>query len=179
MAMALLTGCVSLRATNCASLHPRVRYCLQSAEVVGDFAVLQRVDLTWNQRKETALVELETEVSDLTMAVLTPMGQKLMQFKYVPPTMIPMGAVSNQVDPVLMAALVQLSIWPASSVSEGLSGQFEWKVGPNQRRLSVGGQTVLDISYVGVLPDPDSIQVHLPLQQLDMHIQSLRDISKP
>ncbi|TXG93233.1 MAG: DUF3261 domain-containing protein [Rhodocyclaceae bacterium] len=177
--MVVFSGCATLRSPNCVSLHAGVGFCLQSAHAVGDFSVLQRVDVTWNQRKETALVELETESSSFTMAVLTPMGQKLMQFKYVPSKIIPMGGMPIQIDPALIAALVQLSIWPDDSVLTGLYGQYEWKTTQNRRVLSAGGQTVLDIAYEGVLPDPDRIQVRLPLQNLDMHIQSLGDTVKP
>lgn len=177
--IALLEGCALMPDHQCARLHADVTYCLQPAEAMGDVSALQQVDFNFLQYKDTVLVEFEIEGNAFTMVVLSPLGHKLMQYKYIPPSMILMEGMVSKFDPVLLTALVQLSVWPSQSVMNGLHGKFDWTATDNHRSLRAEGQTLLDISTIGQLPAPDSLLIQLPIQQIELNIQTLRKTLPP
>lgn len=177
--LALLQGCALVSGHQCARLHADVTYCLQPAEAMGDVSALQQVDFKFLQHNDTVLVEFEIEGNAFTMVVLSPLGQKLMQYKYMPPNMIRTGGMVSKFDPVLLTALIQLSVWPSQSVTSGLHGKFDWTATANHRLLRAEGQTLLDISSVGQPPAPDSLLIQLPFQQIELNIQTLRKTLPP
>lgn len=172
--MAWLAGCAAMPERQCAKLHAEVMYCLQPVEAMGDVSALQQVDFKFPQHSNTVLVEFETEGQAFTIAVLTPMGHKLMQYKYMPSEIISLGGLLTKFDPVLLAALVQLSVWPSQSVTNGLRGKFEWTATQDHRWLRTEGKTLLDIAMHGQQPVPDTLLIQLPLQHIELHIQTLQ-----
>jgi hypothetical protein len=80
---------------------------------------------------------------------------------------------------VLLAALVQLSVWPSQSVTNGLHGKFEWTATQDHRWLRTEGKTLIDIAMHGQQPLSNTLLIQLPLQHIELHIQTLQQTLPP
>ena len=64
--------------------------------------------------------------------------------------------MAGRLDPTLLPALIQIALWPAASVREGLSAELGMLSSDNRRqiyrRASREQQTVIDITWEGDLP---------------------------
>lgn len=170
-----LSGCASIGPSPCVVLDPQVSYCLQPPSVLGEFSALQQVELRWKHVAQTTLTDIESDGTALRMAVLTPMGQKLLELQYIPPLVEQLAGPRSRLDPAQLVALVQMALWPADSVRSGLRGAATWQEQAGKRVLWVDGATLLEVAFEGALPYPDHLTLRWPKQHLELDIRTLRD----
>lgn len=170
-----LSACASLESTPCATLAANAAYCLQPPSARGAFSALQQVDLHWQQVRQTTLTELESDGTALHMAVLSPMGQKLLEVHYRPPQVKQVAGPPSGLEPALLLALVQLALWPQDSVRTGLRGDATWQEQAGLRQLRLDGAVLLEVSYEGDLPYPRHLVLRWPQQQLELVIRTIPD----
>lgn len=174
--LVVLMGCASDRqAQSCAALSAEVQYCLQPNHVMPDFSVLQQVDVDWNQRHELTLTRLEKDQQGFVMAVVSPLGQSLMQVQYSGQGVRSVGGLA-QVDPVWVLSLLQLVYWPKDSVESGLRGNFEWFAVGRSRRLLSSGVVLMDADFEGErFSKGGGVTIHLPRQHLRIQVKNLQE----
>lgn len=176
----VLAGCaIGARPNLCTVLSAEVQYCLQPNRGVPDFALLQQVEIDWQQRHELMLSSVEHDSQGLSMAVVSPLGQSLMQVRYSAQGLQSIGGLP-QVDPILVMTLLQLVYWPQASVESGLRGNFEWHVEGNQRRLESSGVVLMRVDFEG---DRFSMQgrhtLEMPRYRLRINVKNLQEGDGP
>jgi hypothetical protein len=163
----------------CTVLSAEVQYCLQPNQGIPDFALLQQVELDGPQRHELMLSSVEHDPQGFSMAVVSPLGQSLMQVRYSAQGLQSVGGLP-QVDPILVMTLLQLVYWPQASVESGLRGNFEWHVEGNQRRLESSGVVLMRVDFEG---DRFSTQgrhtLEMPRYHLRIHVKNLQEGDGP
>lgn len=174
----LLSACSGDQAgaqNGCMGLAAGLRYCLRLPSDAAPFDVQQEVQVRSKRLNEVALAQVENTGTSFVVALVSPLGPKLMQAQWSPPQLVQEQAPGVPVPPALLAALVQMAVWPSSSVQAGLQGPHEWidRPGQRQRQLWVRGQLWLDVQYSGELPVPTHMQIRLPEHDLELRIESL------
>ncbi|MBT0568754.1 DUF3261 domain-containing protein [Curvibacter sp. CHRR-16] len=157
----------------CMPLTVGVQYCLRPPADATGFEVQQQVLVRSPALQETALAQLENTDTQFVVALFSPLGPKLMQAQWAPPRLAQEQPAGLPVTAGLLAALVQMALWPSASVQAGLHGAHTWVDEPGRRQLWVGGRLWLDVQYSGQLPTPSALQIRLPVHALEMHINTL------
>lgn len=170
-----LTGCAALDRPPCVVLAEQLQYCLQPPARAGNFTASQQVDVLWKHRKEVTLAELENEGEVFTMAVLSPMGQKLLQLKQVGNRVESLGGLASGFDTSVILALIQLALWPADDVVLGLGGEFTWFADHTHRYLESSGKVLMQSFVEGALPTPEVLLMRLPEHHLELTIRTLKE----
>jgi hypothetical protein len=172
---AALTSCTTIVRPPCVALNAQASYCLQHPSALGEFTALQRVDFHWQDRTETTLTEIECDASTMRMAVLTPMGQKLLEVRYAPPRVEQLAGPASRLDPAMLIALVQMALWPADNVQAGLRGPVEWRSGNGNRQLFVSGKPLVEMEFDGTLPYPERLTMRIESPRMQLDIRTLHD----
>lgn len=170
---ALLAAACAPQAPNCASLPGGARYCLQTAEGIAPFEVQQKVDIVFNGRHETMIMQLEVDATGMRLAGLTPLGQSLLQASFASGEIRASGPALEKLDPALLLALVQLASWDADRVRVGLGDSAELEESDAQRSLVKDGKAVLRIGYTRGLPPTGDMEIALPGTGVEFRIVTL------
>lgn len=152
------------RAPDCASLPGGGLYCLQPTTALAPFDAQQKVEVVFNGRRETMIVEIESDADGLRFIGLTPFGHKLIQVSYDNHATKFATMPDTRLDPTLLVALMQLSLWPADAVRNGLSASLTLEETNDSRRILSGDDILLTVSRTGT---------NLPYQQLRLTIPSV------
>lgn len=148
----------------CASLPGGGHYCLQPTTALAPFDAQQKIEVIFNGRRETIIVEIESDADGLRFIGLTPFGHKLMQVSYDNHAAKSATMPDTRLDPALLLALLQLSLWPADVVRNGLSMSLTLEESDNTRRILSGDDILLTVKRTGS---------KLPYRQLRLTIPSV------
>lgn len=157
----------------CANLPGGGRYCLQTTSVVEPFEVQQIVEVIFDGRRETMLVELEVDGQGMRFVGMTPFGQKLVQGAYDNLEAKTDGLLSQSFEPTMLLSFLQLALWPADSVRAGLEGGCVLEESVGQRRVMGGGNMLLQVSYTGRRLPHGEMHIELPSAKMQIDIKTL------
>ncbi|RJX30790.1 MAG: DUF3261 domain-containing protein [Oxalobacter sp.] len=169
----LLLSCMGKPENGCVTLPDKGIYCLQPTTTVPTFEASQYVEVTYKGRKENLLAEIESSSSGLHFVGLTPLGHKLLHINYNNREARAFTTPNKQLDPGLMVALVQLTLWPADAVRKGLKGNLTLEETHEYRRLLKGRKTVIAIRRFGSQLPYDRLQISIPSAELALDIKTL------
>uniref|UniRef100_UPI00272DE7F4 DUF3261 domain-containing protein n=1 Tax=Propionivibrio sp. TaxID=2212460 RepID=UPI00272DE7F4 len=82
LAVALLVAGCDDDGSSCTTLPGGPRYCLQTTDSIVPFDVQQKVDVSFDSRRETMIAQLEADAGGIRFAGMTPFGQKLLQVSF-------------------------------------------------------------------------------------------------
>ncbi|MBS0545692.1 MAG: DUF3261 domain-containing protein [Proteobacteria bacterium] len=165
----------------CAALPGGGRYCLQPSTALAPFDAQQKVEARLSGRRETMIVELENDAAGMRFAALTPFGHTLLQASYDNHTATAATLPNPRLEPALPLALVQLALWPAAAVRDGLDSLLTLDDSGEHRRILRDGETTLQIDYLGDMHSDDRgpdarhrrLRVSVPSAQIELDIETL------
>jgi hypothetical protein len=125
--------------------------------------------------EEIALAALENRGGTFTMVASSPMGQTLFTVQVkggevVVDARIP---IPGDLDPRVLPALVQFSLWPAASVRQGLGPDVQFLEEGPRRSLIRKGKTVWVVTRAGEGWPPRNLTLENPGLHLSAHIRTL------
>ncbi|MCE9640484.1 MAG: DUF3261 domain-containing protein [Betaproteobacteria bacterium] len=174
--VAALAACAGIEEPGCTRLPEGGRYCLQQTSLVTAFQATQRVEVARDGAGYSLLAEIEVDADAMRMVVVTPLGQKLLQLEYDNrmARINAAGPLRDRLDPVLVAALVQLALWPLDAVRAGLTGGVTIEETAGHRRvLGAGGATLMSVQTEGTPPSFRKLRITAPAARLVLDIDTL------
>lgn len=179
VSMGVVLGCALLLAA-CAERDPRCSglpgggsYCLQPSTAMPSFDVQQKVELGFDGRRETLIVNLEVDGEGMRFVGLTPFGQKLIEGGYDNHAVRATPLPDERLSPSLLLAMLQMCLWPAADVRTGLGDSAHVEESARQRRILVDGKVVLQVRYTGGLPPAADMHIVLPAAQMEFYVTTL------
>ncbi len=172
----LVAGCES-DGSSCTTLPGGLRYCLRSTETIAPFDAQQKVDMTFDGRRETMIAQLEADADGIRFVGMTPFGQKLLQVSFDNFAVTAETLPGKGLDPVLLLALVQVATWPAEQVRAGLDGaeviDDALNSEPAQRRIVKDGKDIVVIRYTRGRSPGGDMRIALPDAGVEFSITNL------
>ncbi len=157
----------------CPRLPGGGRYCLQTTAQTLPFDVQQKLDITFNGRRETMIAQLESDALGMRFAGMTPFGQKLIQLDFDNETIKAVTFPGKGFDPALLLALVQIASWPLDGVQAGLDDSTVAEEGHGQRRLVRNGKELIVIGYTRGHPPHGDMFIQLPEAGVELSVENL------
>lgn len=167
-----LSACIQPK-PGCTALPGGGQYCLQPTSAMQPFEVQQKVEATFKGRHETMITEIEVNPNTFNFVGLTPFGQKLVHISYDNQSVITKTVPDKRLDPTIMLALIQLSLWPAESVRMGLSKPLILEETDNQRSIIADKQVIMQMHYTDNAVPHQALKVTLPTMEMTLEIVSL------
>lgn len=167
-AAVLLGACASLPPSGCTALSASTRYCLQPLPAGHTLAVNQLVDMQFPGRPAGERLVFAIDATDARMQIvgLSPLGQTVFRLGVDHGDTQWDGPPAAEALARRLPALVQLMLWPADSVRQGLDRDAALRVTPDGRRLhDRDGTLLLDTRQSD--PDPRLGQVDAVFTPLD------------
>ena len=152
------------------------RLCPPEAEP--DFFATQQVEFTLpGGHRELLLAAVENKGGVLSMVASTPMGQTLFTIRVQSGTAtvdarVPLPA---QLDPRLLPALVQFSLWPEEVLRAGLAPGVRLEQDGARRTLLRKGKVVWTVLREGEGPAYAGLTLENPAQGVTLRIRSLEE----
>jgi hypothetical protein len=171
-ALIFTVGCVE-QGQGCVRLPTGGQYCLQPTTALAAFDAQQIVEVSVRGHKETIVLEMESDPKGLRLVGLTPFGHKIIQIGYDNRATTVQTLPNTQLDPVLLVALLQITLWPADSVRKGLSPQFSLEEHGNIRRILYGKEAMLTINRIGTKLPYSKMHLVIPSAEIEIDIRSL------
>lgn len=175
--MACLTACAST-SPNCTSLPGGGRYCLQATTMAPAFEVQQQVVARFRDQQETMIASIENDAQQLDFVGLTPFGQKLIHMRYDNQTTIALQSPDQRLQPAMMLALLQLALWPAEAVQQGLDNNSLVSTQDHERSITHRGKLIMQIHYEQPDTPGADMQISLPEASLHLNIKRLESASE-
>ncbi|RZI43910.1 DUF3261 domain-containing protein [Herbaspirillum sp. HC18] len=180
MAALLLCGCTAAGG-GCVPLAFGARYCL--ADAAGpEFETEQAVTVTHSgQSTVHMIVRIRSGKEGFHIAGITPLGQTLFQLSSDNRTLqsqLPPGA-EGRIDGTLLAGLLQLAIWPADQVRQGLPDDVSLIERPGERIIHVGTKKLMTISWEGTALPYSHMRVDAWDAQLVIDSRELNNTEAP
>ena len=169
------TSCM-LRDSRCTNLMGNGQYCLQSTAAVAPFTIRQIIKASINSNHETAVTDIEVNAQGMSLIVLTPFGQKIMHINYDNKEANAIASTSSRIAPSMLIAIVQLALWPAASVRDGLSDSLLLEENISHRRYLAKNKLVLDIQYANSELPYNKLHISIPTINLELDIEALPEI---
>ena len=164
----------------CASLPGGGRYCLQPTGAIAPFEAQQKVEASFGDgRRETMIVELETDANGMRFAALTPFGHKILEMAYDNGAASAAAGPDSRLDPALAMAMLQLALWPADAVRAGLGEGLLLEESGRQRRILSGGEVLMSVNWVGDAVPYRRLVIALPAARLTLEVETLPDAESP
>jgi len=173
MVLLWLAGCAAPLANNRCTQLPIGGYCLQSSQAVAARSFEQQVQVTFVGRTDQLLTAIEVDQDGLRLVALTPLGQVLLQLVDNNREIKVERALSDRLEAVQIVGLLQMALWPATSVSTGLQGGLVLEESSASRRIMSGAQAVLAITYDSGRVPSDNYQLRLPTGGLTLDVKVL------
>lgn len=177
LVMLAMGGCASVGPGSPCTGTPAGDYCLQPTTAVAPFSALQRIDFSMGARHETLVANLEVDAAGLRLAGLTPLGQKVLQVAYDNRRVAIETSLPERVaDASQIVALIQLALWPASSVRSGLQDDgVQVQEDGRMRRFVKNGQMFFSISREGEAPPYHRVVLQHPERDMTLTILDLAE----
>jgi hypothetical protein len=172
-----LAGCQRPESTQ-VYVAPGVPFRLCPPEAGPDLAVNQEVVFQFpDGRRETALAAIENKGGVLDLVASTPLGQTLMVIRArggaaTVDTRIP---IPGDLDPKVLAALVEFALWPADSVRAGLGPGLRLVEDGPRRSLVRKDRVVWTVTRDGDAPPYRRLVLESPTLGLQVRIRTLAD----
>lgn len=157
----------------CARLPSGGRYCLQPTSALAAFDAQQIAEISVDGRKETLVIEMESGPDGLRFVGLTPFGFKLLQLQFDNKHASVTSSAGSHLDPVLLASLLQLTLWPAEIVRKGLDPEMSLEESGSYRRIFYRNEAVLIATRIGSKPPFERLHLSIPAVKLEIDIKSL------
>jgi hypothetical protein len=141
---------------------------------MGPLDVRQQIDLSIGDRRETLIVALQIDSGALRMVGLTPFGQKVVELDYDNAT-VQVHPPLQRLDPVMLAALLQIALWPSDVVRAGLSVPLALDETPGGRRIINGRVEVVTVEFGGVTPRYQRLRLKIPAAHIKLDAVMLDD----
>jgi len=168
----ITTACIQEK-TGCAILPGGGQYCLQSTSVVVPFEAQQKVEANFKGHHETMITELEVDAKGINFAGFTPFGQKLMQVSYDNQKVSGLASPDKHLNPALLLALLQLSLWPADVARAGLSEPVVLREAAGNRYITHNGRLIMQVQYADNTLPYRALIITLPTIDMTLAIASL------
>ena len=168
----ILTACAE-RDPRCSGLPGGGSYCLQPSTAMPGFDVQQKVELSFNGRRETLIVNLEVDGEGMRFVGLTPFGQKLIEGDYDNRAVRASPLPDKRLSPSLLLAMLQICLWPAEDVRTGLGDSARVEESAGQRQILVDGKAVLQVRYTDGLSPAGAMHIVLPAAQMEFDVTTL------
>jgi hypothetical protein len=171
----LLSACATVPPPGCVGIDQNGYYCLQPTSALKAFAAAQSIGVSTPQARQDLLVMLEIDRQGLRAAVLSPLGQKLMELHYDNHNVVAASLTgqTERFSPELAVALIQLALWPASSVRQGLSPSITLDEQDGRRRVETVGGTLLIVRYDGKTPPYRSLEIDWRPAEMMIQVRTL------
>jgi len=177
LALLLLAGCRP-PAQGDIYLAPRVPFRLCAPEAEPDFFANQEVDfLLPGGRREMLLAAVENKGGVLSLVVSTPLGQTLFTVRLQggAATVDARVPLPGRLDPRLLPALVQFSLWPAEVLRAGLAPGLRLEQDGARRTLLRKDQVVWTVLREGQGPAYSAITLENPGMGITLRIRALEE----
>jgi hypothetical protein len=172
--LVVATGCgVNERDGQCASLIGGGRYCLQSTESILPFEAQQKVEASFRGQRETMIVDLEVGVEGMRLVGLTPFGQSLLKVNYDNRAVTATPMADTRLSPIQLIALLQIALWPADALRDGLEEPLRIEDKPGRRLILNRNDVTLTITYVGARAPYQRITVNFQAADIQLDIETL------
>jgi hypothetical protein len=162
----------------CAALIGGGRYCLQPTTARTPFEVQQKVEASLRGRRETLIVNIESDADGLRVIGLTPFGHKVLQVTYDNRAASAPTLPDRRLSPTLLVALLQIALWPTDAVLAGLETPLTLEEGSNVRRILNGDEPTLSIEHSVGEPPWHKMRLIVHAADLELDIETLPDVSK-
>jgi len=125
--------------------------------------------------EETAIAVLENRGGTFSVVASSPMGQTffIVQVKGPEVSVDTRIAIPGDLDPRVLPALVQLVVWPAAAVREGLGPGVELREEGDRRTLLRKGKPVWTATRTGPGEPPPQVVLENPGLHLRVQIRNL------
>lgn len=175
----LIAGC-GATGGHCARLPAAGQYCLRPGPWP-DFAAEQAATVNYRNQAWQLLARIESGRDGLRFAGLSPLGQTLIQISWengalraeLPP------ALDGRLDGALFPALLQMAVWPAERVREGLSDRLELIEEEGRRIIRQDRQELLIISWEGKTLPHQRLRIEAPGVGLSIDARTLAPAEAP
>lgn len=172
--MLTTTACgINERDSQCATLIGGGRYCLQSSAIIVPFYAQQKVEARIRGQRETMIVEIEVDAAGMRFVGLTPFGHSLLIATYDNRTVKTTQLTDMRLPSLLLVALLQIALWPADAVRDGLEAPLRLEEKAGQRRILNHDAVMLTIKYVGDLPPYRQINIDIQGADIQLDIETL------
>lgn len=179
MSALLLAACAG-DAGNCVRLSGGANYCLIDGPAP-EFETEQATTITYSGNTMHMITRIQSGKDGLHFAGVTPLGQTLLQVSWknnVLHAQLPPGT-ADRLDGALFIALLQLAVWPAEHVREGLSDRLTLIEQSGRRIVSDGDRTLLTISWEGTTLPYDRLRFEASAAHLLIDARVLDEADAP
>jgi len=174
LTLAILAGCAG--DPRCPDIPGGPRYCLQTTRAVAPFSALQDIRIQRGALDERLIAQLEVDAAGMSLAGLTPMGQKVLEARFDNDKATAESLAGDRFDARALLSLVQISAWPADSVRAGLGADWTLDETPDLRRLLREGASVLEVERQGEAPDYHGLDIRLPDAGLRLTVRAIKEV---
>lgn len=161
----------------CVALPGGGHYCLQSTAALAPFDAQQKVEASFNGRRETLIVEIESDAAGLRFIGLTPFGHKLAQVSFNNRTVHSTAMPDKRLAPAALPALLQIALWPLDAVRTGLSASLTLEETQGEtglsRRLLSGDDILLTVTRIGSTLPYSKLHLTIPAVGLELDVENL------
>ncbi|MDR3670401.1 MAG: DUF3261 domain-containing protein [Holophaga sp.] len=157
-------------------LAPGVPFRLCLPETGPDFFALQEVTFSFaGGRRETTMAAVENKGGLLSLVVSTPLGQTLFTVQVRGRAVLVDARIPlpPRLDPALLPALVQFSLWPEAAVRDGLEPGISFRQEGPRRTLLRRGQAVWTVTREGAAAPFQSLALESPALGLTVRIRTV------
>jgi hypothetical protein len=179
MSVLLLAACAG-DGDKCVRLSAGAKYCLVDGSGP-EFETEQAATVTYSGNTMHMITRIRSGKEGLHFAGITPLGQTLLQVSWennVLHAQLPPGA-TDRIDGAMFVALLQLAVWPAQRVREGLSNHLSVTEHKGGRIVSDGDQKLLTISWEGAALPYDRLRFEVPAAHLVIDSRVLNEADIP
>lgn len=148
-------------------------YCLQASSAIPPIAWQERVDVARPGFSETMIAELESDDAAMHFVALSPLGQTLFRVDDDNRELSFDSRIGRDFDPALFLALLQMALWPAESVRQGLVSPLTLEEADGRRRIVVDGRVLVEVIYTGARLAHEHLTIAVPDAQLTLEITPL------
>ena len=169
----LLAGCQKPQQVY---LAPGVQFTVCAPEDGPELFVTQEVVFQLpGGRRDTALAAVENRGGTFSLVASTPLGQTLFVVKVrgAQVTVDKRIPLPGDLDPRMLPALVQFTLWPAEAVRRNLAPGLELVEDGPRRSLLRKGRTVWTVLRDGAAPPYKTLVLENPSLQLTVNIRTL------
>ena len=172
----LLAGCRNPQSPE-VYLSPGIPFRLCAPKAGPDMFITQEVVFHFpGGAEETAIAVLENRDGHFSVVASSPLGQTLfiVRLEGAECSVDSRIPIPGDLDPRVLPALVQFSMWPAEAVRQGLGPEVAFQEEGQVRRLVRKGKPVWVVTRTGGEP-PRGLLLENPALHLTAHIRTLDD----
>lgn len=173
-----VSSCSSSPSGACANLPDGGFYCLQSAATVPAFVLQQKADFNFGGQRQTLILSIESGADGIRLAGLTPFGHKVLELNYDNRIASVSAQQDRRLSPELLIALLQITLWPADVVRNGLDPTPGLEDNKDIRQLLREGKPVMTIEHGRKNYNDYRIRMIISTIPLELTLEQLPDIAE-